>query len=279
MNTVWTIVLTTEVILILVSNILAMKIFLQMRLSGTPKSTYLLINLTVADLLIGVAALFNVVELIEFNQFIFRPCKGCFLNDVSSFYSVFVNFASLISLALMALERVLAVLVPFRFRNANKKHYILAISISWCMSLPVIIVFDCNYERGQLWFYFTVIMIISILVMLVSYSAIYIKLQFFPDAQPTNSMRHNIKLSKTMRLATLFVLLAWMPRFLSSRLRLIERGELMANVHMGAIVLMHANSFINVVIYTFRLPEFRRELRSIFRRMLPSGNSVEQENT
>lgn len=276
MSKLWVIVLSTEVVLIMISNILAIKVFLRVQLAGTQKSTFLLINLTVADLLVGVSALFNVVEVIGYDQFIFLACHGSTINDASLYFSVFAGIASLISLALVAVERMLAILTPFRFRQAKKRHYIIGIIVSWCLALPVIVI-DCDHKQKNLGIYFAVTIAIAILTMFFSYTAIYVKTKYFCKFKPTNSTRNNIKLSKTMQMTTILVVITWLSRFISGRLELSEKSESLANLHMGFIVLVYANSFVNVIIYTILLPKFRQQLRNMCgRRKVLRTNAVGQ---
>lgn len=259
----WAVVLTIEIVVIMVSNILAMMIFMRMKLAGTPKSTYLLINLTIADLLVGVSVSFIFIEVIGYNQFLFLPCRGVLINEVSLTFSVFTAFASLVSLALIAFERMCAIYVPFRFRNASKKHYIVAIVVSWCFSIPYMIIrnmTDCDDKLRQ--FYFIAIITTAILITVISYTAIHIKTKFFFTTQSSIALRHSIKLSKTMRLATILAVITWIPRFIAGRIGLQEKGVAFANLYMGFVVLMFSNSFGNVFIYIFRMARFRRELRN-----------------
>lgn len=275
----WATLLVAEVVIIFISNILAIKVFLKMRSTPavSPKSTYLLINLTIADVLVGISAMFNFIEVVEYNEFLFLPCRGIIINEISLTFTVFTTFASLVSLALIALERMLAIFVPFHFRNASKKHYIFAIIVSWCLSVPYLVmrnITDCKNKIRIL--YFTIIISTAIITIIISYTAIFIKIKFFSTMQPSVTLRHSIKLSKTMQLATLLAVITWLPRFIAGRFGLAGKGVLLANVYMGCVVLMYTNSFLNVLIYTLRMPHFRRELKNMCKCEVRSTNGVGQ---
>lgn len=261
----WAVVLTVEVVVIMGSNILALKTFLHlMSLAGTPKPTYLLINQTIADLLVGVAVLFNLIEVIGYNQFLFLPCHGVIINEVSLTFTVFTSFASLICLALIALERMLAMIMPFRFHNSSKKNYIIAIVVSWCFSIPYMIIrnmTDCDDPLRHL--YFIANITTAILTMVISYTIISIKIKFFTTMQSSIAQMQSINLSKTMQLATIFSVITWIPRFIAGRMGLQRKGVEFANVYMAMVALMYGNSFANVLIYTLRMTRFRRELRNV----------------
>lgn len=261
----WAVVLAIEAFLIIFSNIISIRIFLEKRFTAASKSSYLLVNLTFADLLVGLAAVFNSIEVIAYNKFLFVPCNGIVVNEISLTLAVFASFASLNSLALIALDRTLAIFAPWSFRRAKKRYYFFAITTSWCISLPFAFIMnlaDCtNMIRHLL---FIVIISSAIIVMIVSYTLIFIKTKLFSTVQSNFSLRNSIRLSKTMQMATCMALGTWLPRFVAGRMGIAARGVVLANVYMALVVLMYSNSFANFFIYALRISQFRKELYKMF---------------
>jgi len=263
MQVIWAVLLAIESFLIISCNIVTICIFLKRKFTSASKSAYLIVNLTVADVLVGIAAFFNVMELTYSNEFLFVPCHAKQLvNEMSLSFSVFAGFASLLSLALMALERAAATLIPLYFRRISKRKYNYAIVVSWCMSIPLLIirnVTDCSHmSRKAL---SAVIVMTSILIIVVSYTAIFIKMKFFHTMQSSLSTRKHARLSKTMMITTLLALATWIPRLIGHLA--MATGTSLANVYMGLVLLTYSNSVANLFVYARRMPKFRQEIKNV----------------
>ena len=133
---IWLTVFTAESVAIVTVNLLAIILFIKNRSLRT-RSMYLVISLTVADMLVGV--LFG-----GFVQFsLLRRCRLIKLNlslevgfSLSSFY-FFFPFVSLTNIAVISLERFHATFRPFRHRLIKRWVYVVAIAVVWVFPLIV----------------------------------------------------------------------------------------------------------------------------------------------
>jgi len=266
MQKVWAALLGIESFMIISANVMAIRIFLKKKFIIS-KSSYLLVNLTVADIFVGISAFITLLEIQFASEMMFVSCKGNLLNDMSITLSIFTVIASLFSLAMMAFERALAVLTPFRFRQVQNKHYIYGIVMCWVSSLMVWLknIDNCSDAviSKILRLFMTLVVSLSILTIIVSYSAIFVKVRFLgPAIRSTASMQNSIKLSKTLVLTTLVALLTWMPRYVAYILQK-QYANTSTNVSIAAVMVIYSNSFANLLVYSLRMPHFRREMKKM----------------
>ena len=264
MQVVWCVLFGIESFLIIACNVTAITIFMKKKFRVS-KSCYLIINLTVADVLVGVSAFITLIEIWHEKGTFFTICSGIFLSELSLNFSLFTLLASLTSLAMMAVERALAILIPFRFRRVSGKHYFRAILLSWCVSLALFLRhFACSSEITVHIFslYFMFFMIASIVVIIISYSAIAIKRVSSSELNSNISMRNNLRLSRTLMLTTLVALITWVPPYMI--LSVSADINVSYNTALAMGMLIYSNSLANLLVYTVRMPQFRLELKKMF---------------
>ena len=132
---IWFTVFAAEFVVIVTVNLLTIILFIKNRSLRT-RSMYLVISLTVADMLVGV---------LSGGYFTFSDLLGCRLiklnlpREVGFLLSNFCFFFPLVSLtniAVISLERFHATFRPFRHRLIKRWVYVVAIVVVW--------VFSCN---------------------------------------------------------------------------------------------------------------------------------------
>ncbi|KXJ29616.1 Acetylcholinesterase [Exaiptasia diaphana] len=217
MKVFWAVILVIESVLIITGNIMAIIVFLKKNFA-VARSSYMLVNLTIADVLVGVAVFLTFLELTFSSQYMFSACIGETVNRVAQSVSLFAMFASLVSMALTALERMMAILFPFRLRNAKDLHYAVAIAISWCLSVPFVflrLINVCSDTKARKVTnrLLLILQAVAIITIILSYAAIFVKVRFFPEFQSSSSMKKNIRLAKTLMMTAAIAILTWMPRF------------------------------------------------------------------
>lgn len=108
----WMIVYSGEGLLILTGNSVAAFIFMKIR-NNLKRMSYLLISLTVADLLLGISISWHLWEGIAVMG---QKCQRLCGKNRIYYWSVSLYTASLLSLSLISLERMFAIFWPFRHR-------------------------------------------------------------------------------------------------------------------------------------------------------------------
>ena len=255
----WCAVLSIECLAIVILNITTITVFVKQR-QLQRKSTYLIIHLAIADLLVG--AISGPMQV----HAVMADCYGEIWDITFSRISLairpFFPFASLVNLAFISLERVHATYRPFKHRLIKKWLYRLVIAFIYLSTIckgTIEIVTD--WPLNLIWV-FSSYFILLVHVCL-CYISIYIKVRCSRQHQLHGAagLRER-KLTSTLFLVTFASLLTFLP---------IIIWESMVFLHIISIpnwstylqiagttrTLFLANSLINPILYSVRMPEFR----------------------
>lgn len=283
---VWASLFGLEAFLVICGNAMAIRVFLKKKFRIC-KSSYLLVNLTIADVFVGISTLFTLLEVVYSSKGLLVGCKSpnyVQINKLSRRFSTFTLVASLNSLALLAFERALAILIPLRFRCVKAAHYIYLISVSWLLSMVILLknIWECSTEFSETkeylgWFVIAIIAT-SIATIVLSYSVILIKVKYRPPIQVNSTMVKNIKLTKTLMLTTLCALVTWMPRVSIPFLK-IQSVTISLNTNLTLLMLVNINSFVNLLVYALRMPAFRKEMMNMIMFVFVHKNRINTELT
>ena len=276
-----------ESIAIIVANVLTIVIFRRDPNLNQAKF-YLLVNLAVADLLVGLVCgpfwTFN----LAFPFDLWPPPTHValwWIRYLPEMAELLAKFASLISLTMIAVERVFATYLPVQYRSFGRQGRYVLIAICWALAA----LFPLNYLGAA------VLNVISLevglytmlgltclflLVTCLSYLAIWLKIK--ASHYGTSSQRE-LKLTVSLFLVTVVSLAAWLPSqaFFSVFMVGMVRGhhwfsmDTFNRVTNATFMLLLANSLVNPIIYAFRIPQFRQSARKLFRRMSRRESSTE----
>ena len=262
---IWFAVWLTEFLLMFIINAFTLIIFartLQLR----KRSTYLIINLTVADLLIAAVSGPETILVFIRNK---RPKKG--FGVLYSIISDMCWIASLGNLVLISLERLHATLYPFRhYCLVGKRIYYKIIIFSWLGALTLACVL--HIIRMKDWaladrYPWIIYVVLTLAVLTTSYVIILSKLIRKSSVQQLGSvMSAERKLSGTLFIVSAASTLTLLPWVIITCISIIQTVTLWIEFTPYRIVLTfyYLNSILNPVIYAIRLPEFRRALKELF---------------
>ena len=270
----WLTVYGIEAVAIVTLNALTAIIYLKER-SLRKRSMYLVISLAVADIFFGGLLIFD-------GWFLGSDCNfwTSDLNRPSNFVvlALFRLFplASVTNLAAISLERTHATFRPFAHRLVKKKIFGAAVVVAWITAglsstLSVINVYLDPVLESSPFFYISYLSFYSLclFVILVSYTSIAIKIICGNQPQHHGATNRERKLTKTLLFVSAASLLLTLPYIifwiLSSLSYTITTNSTWFLLNSFFIFLFSANSLINPVLYTFRIPEFKRALFSLFR--------------
>ena len=259
-----------EIVAIVTVNLLSIILFIKTRSLRT-RSMYLVISLTVADMLVGgLSGAFKQVLILQECHLVQFP----FQREVVITLLFFFPLVSLTNIAMISLERVHATFRPIEHRIIRKWVYVVAIAVVWV--LPVITSVTSMVVllmTGYYLFFYGFHCCLCLFVICVSYIAILIK--FRCGAHPrryfaTSSKQR--KLTVTLFITTLVSLLLWLPYHILVIVNLKTSGLPSSFPRLEAVrlgyslfVLFYANSLVNPVLYTIRIPEFKRAFFSLFK--------------
>ncbi|EDO41478.1 predicted protein [Nematostella vectensis] len=271
-------VMSTAVTLIIAGNTLALRVFLR-KSFRMKKSNYLLINLTFADLFVGIMGIPH-IAITSSQVFIEDRWK-----PVLPILTSFGFSASLAFLVSISLERTYAVFFPMKHRVATSRQYCTFSVITWAMAAVVACLSVEQQDKDiartlhdRTFLAITIITLIFLGLIVVSYFSIWFKVTFFKPINKHQAWKANSKLAKTLFILTVASLVTWLPRFIYQFMNNAEKpGPTIASHYFYLVIL--SNSFINIIVFTLRMPLFRSEIKSIARslcgRQIKHGVRVE----
>ena len=258
-NVFWSLCFGLLSFLIIVGNALSISILFKRRLRKRPH--FLLISLAFADLLVGLIAVpLYIMKQADIPHF------------SSTTYSVFLcvdmfaGLSSVFTLATISLERLHAIARPLRHRQLTLRSYAIAIATPWIFSLTVTLVpvfpFITSIQASS-------VIIISLstplLITCISYCIIWRK-QSSRISNDTQA-RKNVHLNRTLLLITAIFVLSWLPfQVLAAVLNFCiscNSNKTLIILHVIKL-LQYSNSFMNFLVYCFRMPDYRKALSQMF---------------
>ena len=277
-NMFWRLCFGLLATLIVAGNILIIWMFFKLR--RRKRSSFLLIGLGVADLLVGGLAIPLFIAAFE--------SASITTWRVFNIVDMFTSTSSIYTLAVISLERMFAIGWPLRHRTANFRIYICAISIPWIIAAIFTVLTDVYLNfiiRDRVIYFLVLFPVTPLLVMCVAYFVIWRK-QKSPICNHNNVIRE-AKLANTLFFITGASVFTWLPFQILILLVNLQITANFSHLQMTIFiirVLQYSNSFVNVIIYPLRIPEFKNCLlhslrccvvpHRVFRaRVLPSVES------
>lgn len=271
------VILSLEAGVILLGNAFTIFVFSTQR-SRLKRTCFLLINLAVADLLVGVSeSIILGTEKIT-NVKLTRKEEKAAINPSPPILLMGSSMASVLFLALVSVERVYSVLWPFRHRVASIQVYICAATIVWVFGF-------CTTGLNVLSFYYPSVvngafvgiavhscLFVALLVICASYVSISNRLRKSTPQIPEmyngsrRSFERNLHLSRTLFIVVALSLAFWLPAFMVYSTRDFCKTCLSPLVLEIVNVLRLANSVVNPFVYTFRMPIFKGALKQCRKR-------------
>ena len=247
------------------------------------RAMYLAINLTVVDMFVGGSATSVIVLLFLLygcgagsTVFIFTAAREWPLILLVFFMiDTWVSLTSLTGIAVISLDRMHATFRPFRHRNTEKWVYGVTIAGVWILTAmifipsPIIRLYGNLHQQWQLVFAFYLWLsygLLCLFVIFVSYTSIALK--FWCGTRPPShgAANRQRKLTVTLFIMTIVSLLLFLPYPVYTLSTDRSFNLTFLRLRLSFTLLHHTNSLVNPIIYTIRIPEFRRALLILFKR-------------
>ena len=264
---IWIAVWLTQFIMMFIINAFTLVVFARSR-HLRRRNTYLIMNLTVADLLIAAVSGPEIILLLKENK---RPKKGFGVLHVYLIISDMCWIASLGNLVLISLERLHATLYPFRhYCLVGKRIYYKSIIFSWfgaltlACGLQISRMIDVPLADRYPW---VIYICLTLAVLITSYVIIMSKFIRKAHVQQLGSvMSAERKLSVTLFIVSAASILTLLPWVIIICIAISSDRYLWIKFTPMKIAstFYHLNSILNPVIYAIRLPGFRRPLKEVF---------------
>ena len=264
---IWRAVWLTQFIMMFMMNAFTLVVFVRSR-HLRRRNTYLIMNLTVADLLIAAVSGPETILFFKRNT---RPKKG--FGVLYSIISDMCWIASLGNLVLISLERLHATLYPFRHCLVGKRIYYKIITFSWFGALTLACGLQISDIKGAFLanrYQWIIYVFLTLAVLTTSYVIIISKFIRKAHVQQLGSvMSAERKLSVTLLIVSAASTLTLLPWVIISCISI--SSDLYSWIKFTparniALTIYYLNSILNPVIYAIRLTEFRRALKELFRK-------------
>ena len=229
------------------------------------RTTYLIINLTIADLFVGtVSGPMHIYHIMTF-----KPGSGFgWQKFIVMFLDNVFTACSLLNLALLTLERLHATLFPFRHCLTSDWVYFKAVVCIWFLAVfpaSAAAMFFLIAPQGSKYVWASVIIAVLFIV-IVSYVIIAVNVKRKVPPYSSGAVSSDRKLTVTLLVVIILSTIAFLPYFfdavleISTRLRGLS-AEARFDIQQSLNVFFYANSFVNPLVYTLRMKEFRKATR------------------
>ena len=266
------------------------------------RTSYFLLSLAVADMAVGMFSVPTFVyQLVSFWQDGF-VASTTLLNIVKAL-DIFCGLASTFTLTIIALERVYAICFPLRHRTSTRRLYDVSICSVWILATLLSSLYffhEYNLIEHKVFFWFLILtFFISMMVMLLAYFAIWMKghgphkkfreesfdssdvgadrkvassSSQYSKGRERRAAENDRKLSVTVFIVTTVFILTWLPFHIVNLIVFLKcktwpcPARPSTDVINFCKLLHYANSFLNPVIYSLSLQDFRSTLKKIIYR-------------
>ena len=244
------------------------------------RGAYLIINLAVADMLVGGFSTFDLSYSYGQTCNIWKSNSGR-ISYLLKFAIIFLFLVcSLANVTAISLERVHATFWPFKHRVIKKRVYNVIIAATWItagsMSLAYITLTE--FKAWSIYFYlWNSFNTICLSVICISYASIFVKVRYSSQGLHSNASTRERKLTATLFTVTFLSLVLWLPYVVNGLLLEASNFSIMPPLRLDffLVFLFHTNSFINPILYLIKIPGFRRALIALFKICCPQNRQVQ----
>ena len=282
---IWFAALLAVAVAIVTVNLLSIILFIKNSNLRT-RGMHLVINLTIADMLVG--GICTAIYMRLFNTSI--GCKTVILrlpwevNMITRFILWWFPLNSLTNITVISLERMHATFRPFSHRVIKKWVYGITICVVWVSAgmistaILMLQLFDKEWSHTQFLWQSYCLLCLSIIC--ACYASIIVKTCCGARPQHHGAARRQRKLTVTLLIMTIISLLLWLPFAVATfiyhttdSIRSLSYTKIM-RLNLSLVLLFYSNSFVNPVVYTIRMPEYRKALLLLFTRRQRQNDAV-----
>ena len=229
------------------------------------RTTYLIINLTIADLFVGTV---SVPMHIYHSMTIERGSGFGWGKFIVLFLAYVFKDCSLLHLVLLSLERLHATLFPFRHCLMSDWFYFKAVVCIWFLAVilaSAIAAFFLIAPQGikYVWASLTITVLFTVII---SYVVIALNIKRKVPPYSSGAVSSDKKLTVTLLIVIVLSTVTFFPSYFYTFLKISTRSggfsaEAEFDIKQSVLFFCYANSFVNPFVYTLRMKEFREGAR------------------
>ena len=241
------------------------------------RTNYIIVGLATADLLVGLIAVPLYISMtLLYKRHIQIPVN---LSVIYHAVDVFGGFASIFHLMLISIERFYAIAYPVSHRNSSKVVYLVVLMICWVTSGTLSFIHSIRYSNynvtGAFFILFWVCFSVAFFVICTSYLGIWRKAKekkLIGKGSRRTFKRRDQEVMIAMSLLIVIIVFAvtWLPFFCINAVYFfqseLKRKSISFEVIQFTKLLHYCNSAINPIIYSLKIPGFRKTFTSLIRR-------------
>ena len=193
-------------------------------------------------------------------------------------------FSSYISAASISCERCYAVFWPFKHRSLSTRTYRVIIFVIWTLAVLVSTLinllnfYDSSSFESILYVFNPVALGLTTIICVCNIAIWRNFQQESVVSHNRNGASRNRSLTKTLLLLSILALVCWLPLIIMDVLIFTYVSETsLLCIYVIANILNYSNSFVNPIVYVFRIPEFQQALRSCYTKRRPAIIMVKTE--
>lgn len=256
--------------LILVGNILVILAFFKGPKRIRTFTNYFVVNLALCDLMVGcVSVPFWICVQLGVGE------RSIWQHLIS--LDVLFGTTSILSLALISLERMVAVKYPTQHFNLPNKPVIVSIFMTWLIGsiyTAIVSAFLTKHEKIVTILIFMLAFALPLIVILVSYLIIFATA--YGMIKPDNNedcirLSRDIRIAKTISVIIGLFTICWSPFFIVN-IAYVFTSCMNWNIPLRVSKILHySNSMMNVFVYAIRSPDFREMFKNLLLRCNKRG--------
>ena len=230
------------------------------------KSFFLVINMAIADVLLGAVSLPLLVILLV------GPAYQLWQIEVNTSLLIFFNLldaifalASLISAVFISCERFFAIYKPLKHRTLSRKAYRIVLFTAWTLAVCLAVVLTplwylvSSKHAFATWMAFP---LVFLFVVCGCNIGIYRQYQHRKIAafQQQNREHQSQRLTRTLLFVSAIAVLSWLPLIIANFLIYVLKVSITRNLLflLTINIINYLNSLVNPIVYAWRIPEFRK---------------------
>ena len=196
------------------------------------------------------------------------------MNVIINFLFPWFPLTSLTNITVISLDRMHATILPFRHRLIKNWVYGVTIAGVWVLATMVstvsLILKLYGKEYSYHFYFWQSYCCLCLFVICVSYSSIVVKFLCGAHPQHHGAANRQRKLTVTLFIMTIVSLLMWLPHaaftflYQTGIIKFLSIQEVV-RLDFSLKILYFMNSLVNPIVYTIRIPEFRKALLLLFK--------------